>query len=226
MAESFLVLQHSWANIVKVLGAQSCLALCESMNHSPPASSVHGILQARILEWVAFPLSRGSSQPRDWILVSGIAGILYYLSQQGSPSLSKFSSVTQSCLTLCNPMHRSTPGLPVHHLLLEFTQTHVDQVSDAIQPSHPLSSPSPPAPNPSQHQRGPNQMLDFLSLLKSTYETWKTNFLYWLKWWIHILVFLDPTLSCISSNDDLGAKFIVMFLGLIQRRRISITFVV
>ena len=125
MAESFLVLQHSWANIVKVLGAQSCLALCESMNHSPPASSVHGILQARILEWVAFPLSRGSSQPRDWILVSGIAGILYYLSQQGSPSLSKFSSVTQSCLTLCNPMHRSTPGLPVHHLLLEFTQTHV-----------------------------------------------------------------------------------------------------
>ena len=58
----------------------------------------------------------------------------------------------QSCPTLCNPMNRSTPGLPVHHQLPEFTQTHVHQVSDAIQPSHPLLSPSPPAPNPSQHQ--------------------------------------------------------------------------
>ena len=63
----------------------------------------------------------------------------------------QFSSVTQSCPTLCNPMNRSTPGLPVHHQLLEFTQTPVHWVSDAIQPSHPLSSPSP-APNPSQHQ--------------------------------------------------------------------------
>ena len=58
---------------------------------------------------------------------------------------------TQSCPTLDDPMNCSTPGLPVHHQLLEFTQTHVHQVSDAIQPSHPLSSPSP-APNPSQHQ--------------------------------------------------------------------------
>ena len=64
----------------------------------------------------------------------------------------QFSSVAQSCLTLCNPMNRSTPGLPVHHHLLEFTQTHVHRVRDAIQPSHPLSSPSPPAPNLSQHQ--------------------------------------------------------------------------
>ena len=61
-------------------------------------------------------------------------------------------SVAQSCPTPCDPMNRSTPGLPVHHQLLEFTETHVHQVSDAIQPSHPLSSPSPPAPNPSQHQ--------------------------------------------------------------------------
>ena len=61
-------------------------------------------------------------------------------------------SVAQSCLTLCDPMNHSTPGLPVHHQLPEFTQTHVHRVSDAIQPSHPLSSPSPPAPNPSQHQ--------------------------------------------------------------------------
>ena len=64
----------------------------------------------------------------------------------------QFSSVPQSCLTLCDPMNRSTPGLPVHHQLPEFTQTHVYQVSDAIQLSHPLSSPSPPAPNASQHQ--------------------------------------------------------------------------
>ena len=62
------------------------------------------------------------------------------------------SSVAQSCLTLCDPMNSSTPGLSVHHQLPEFTQTHVHRVSDAIQPSHPLSSPSPPAPNPSQHQ--------------------------------------------------------------------------
>ena len=64
----------------------------------------------------------------------------------------QFSSVTQSCPTLCDPMNRSTPGLPVHYQLPEFTQTHVHQVSNAIQPSHPLSSPSPAAPNPSQHQ--------------------------------------------------------------------------
>ena len=64
----------------------------------------------------------------------------------------QFSSVAQSCLTLCDPMNRITPGLPVHHQLSELTQTHVHQVSDAIQPSNPLSSPSPPAHNPSQHQ--------------------------------------------------------------------------
>ena len=64
----------------------------------------------------------------------------------------QFSSLAQSHPTLCDPMNRSTPGLPVHHQLLEFTQTHVHRVRDAIQLSHPLSSPSPPAPNPSQHQ--------------------------------------------------------------------------
>ena len=64
----------------------------------------------------------------------------------------QFSSVAHSCLTLCDPMNCSTPGLPGHHQLLEFTQTHIHRVGDAIQPSHPLSSPSPPAPKPSQHQ--------------------------------------------------------------------------
>ena len=65
---------------------------------------------------------------------------------------SQFSSVAQSCPTLCNPMDCGTPGVPVHHQLTEFTQTHTHSVSDAIQPSHPLSSPSPPALNLSQHQ--------------------------------------------------------------------------
>ena len=64
----------------------------------------------------------------------------------------QFSSVAQSCPTLCDPMNRSTPGLSVHHQLSEFTQTHVHWVCDAIQPSHPLLSPFPPAPNSSQHQ--------------------------------------------------------------------------
>ena len=64
----------------------------------------------------------------------------------------QFNSVAQSCPTLCDPMNHSTPGLPVLHQLPEVTKTHVHPVGDAIQPSHPLSSPSPSAPNPSQHQ--------------------------------------------------------------------------
>ena len=80
----------------------------------------------------------------------------------------QFSSVTQSCPTLCDPMNCSMPGLPVHHQLPEFTQTHGHWVSDAIQPSHPLWSPSPPAPNPSQHQ----------SLFQ-----WVTFCMRWPKYW-------------------------------------------
>ena len=64
----------------------------------------------------------------------------------------QFSSVAQSCPIPCDPMNHSTPGLPVHHQLPEFTQTHAHQVGDVIQPSHPLSPPSPPAPITSQHQ--------------------------------------------------------------------------
>ena len=70
----------------------------------------------------------------------------------GPISSVQFSSVTQLCPTLCDPMNHSMPGLPVHHQLPESTQTHVHRVCDAIQPSHPLSSPSPPALNLSQHQ--------------------------------------------------------------------------
>ena len=75
--------------------------------------------------------------------------IIYYLHQS---FLVQFGSVTQSCPTLCNPMNCSMPGLPVHHQLPESTQTHFHEVHDTIQPSHPLSSPSPPALNLSQHQ--------------------------------------------------------------------------
>ena len=74
------------------------------------------------------------------------------LGRKAMTKLVQFSSVAQSCPTLCDPMNCSTPGLPVYHQLPQFTQTHAHRVSDAIQPSHPLSSPSPPAPNPSQHQ--------------------------------------------------------------------------
>ena len=74
------------------------------------------------------------------------------LSLQAHFRSDQIRSVTQSCPTLCDPMNRSTPGLPVPHQLPEFTQTHVHRVSNAIQPSHPLASPFPPAPNPSQHQ--------------------------------------------------------------------------
>ena len=91
-----------------------------------------------------------SPTPQFKSINSSVLSFLY------SPTLTsicvQYSSVAQSCPTLCDPMNRSTPGLPVHHQLSEFTQTHVNRVSDAIQPSHPLSSPSPPAPNPSQHQ--------------------------------------------------------------------------
>ena len=176
--------------------AQSCPTLCNMMDGSPPGSSVHGILQARILEWVAISFFKGPSRHRDRTQVSHIGDRHFNLwatreanVYSNSESLSgtlkdkfknvlssiinnsqkwkqlkcsstvkqtknsvQFSSVAQSCPTLCDPMNRSTPGLPVHHQLPEFTQTHVHWVSDAIQPSHPLSSPSPPALNPSQHQ--------------------------------------------------------------------------
>ena len=83
------------------------------------------------------PFLRSNSHIRTWLLEK--------------PS-DQIRSVSQSCPILCDPMNCNTPGLPVHHQLLEFTQTHVHRVSEAIQPSHPLSSSFPPAPNPSQHQ--------------------------------------------------------------------------
>ena len=141
---------------VKVLVTQWCPTPWEPMDCSLSGSSENGILQARTLEWVAIPFSRGSSQSRDQTLVSCIADRFFFtiwatrvVPFTGSV---QFSSVAQLCSTLCSPMDCSTPGFPVHHQLLEFTQTHVHRVSDAIQPSHPLLSPSPLAFNLSQHQ--------------------------------------------------------------------------
>ena len=187
---------------------QLCLNLCDPVDCSPPGCSVHGILQARVLEWVAISFSRGSSRPRDRTPISYIFCIgrqlLYHWRHLGGPSwetlvcnflscfamslwgfrikimppcplatrsvpfilyftkvcinfvlllsmFDQFRLVTWSCPTLCDPMDWSMPGFPVHHQLLELAQTHVHQVSDAIQPSHPLSPPSP-AFNLSQHQ--------------------------------------------------------------------------
>ena len=107
---------------------------------------------SRILEWVACPFSRGSSWPKNRTGVSCVAGRFFTSWATGeahNTASVQFGSVSQSCLTLCDPMNRSTPGLPVHHQLPKFTQTHVHQVSDAIQPSHPLWPPFPPVPNPS-----------------------------------------------------------------------------
>ena len=140
--------------------------------------SVHRISQTKILEWVAIFFSRGFFWPRDKTCVSWIGRwILYHWATnlpmkmpfiyqwKGSPfipfSSVQFSSVAQLCLTLGNPTDCSIPGFPVHHQLLELTQTHVHWTwqwchptisSSVIQPSHPLSSPSPSTSNLSRHQ--------------------------------------------------------------------------
>ena len=113
---------------------------CSPVDYNLPGSSVQRIFQARILNRVAISYSKGS-------LKSPALATRFFT----TITILTLSSV-QSRLTLCDPMNLSTPGLPVHHKLPEFTQTHAHRVGDAIQPSHPLSSPSPPAPNPSQHQ--------------------------------------------------------------------------
>ena len=123
----------------------------------PDSLWAHGLLfcpwnfQARMLERVAISSSRGSSQPRDQTCISWVCCIGRQILYHWATAV-QFSSVAQLCPTLCNPMNHSTPGLPVHHQLPEFTQTHVHWVGDVIQLSHPLSSPSPPAHNLSQHQ--------------------------------------------------------------------------
>ena len=96
-----------------------------------------------------FTIARTWEQPRCLLTDEWIKNLWYIHTMENSV---QFSSVAQSCPTLCDPMNRSTPDLPVNHHLPEFTQTQVHHVGDAIQPSHPLSSPSPPGFNLSQHQ--------------------------------------------------------------------------
>ena len=98
-----------------------------------------------------FLLSSLFSLP-SFILLSFPSFLSSFLIHFHGHYINQIRSVAQSCPTLCDPMNRCTPGLPVHHQLPEFTETDIHQVSDAIQPSHPLSPPSPLAPNPSQHQ--------------------------------------------------------------------------
>ena len=148
--------------------AESCPTLCNPMNRSTPGLPVHHQLLEftrthvhRVSDAIQPSHPRLSPSPPAWISAprperggwqlgtEGATGTMALLQADSSVQL---TSVAQSCPTLCDPMNRSTPGLPVHHQLPEFTQTHVRRVRDAIQPSHPRSSPFPPAPNPSQHQ--------------------------------------------------------------------------
>ena len=131
---------------------QSCPTLHDPMDCSLPRSSIHGIFQARVLEWIAISFSRGPFQPRDRTQVSCIVGRCFtvWATREVLIMYSSFQLLSHVQL-FATPMNPSTPGLPVHYHLLELTQTHIHWVGDAIQPSHPLSSPSPPAPNPSQH---------------------------------------------------------------------------
>ena len=135
--------------------AQSCLTLCNHMDFSLPGSSIHGISQARILEWIAISFSRDLSnpgiKPNQICLVPCIAGF-FTPKPPGKPiHIIQFDSVIQLCPALWDPKDCSRPGFPVHYQLPELAQTHIQQVGDAIQPSHPLSSPSH-AFNLSQHQ--------------------------------------------------------------------------
>ena len=116
------------------------------MGCSPQALLSMGIFQARILEWVSMPTSRRFSNPGIKLRSPTLQMDSLPSQPPGKPPIVRcssvqFSSATQSCLTLCNPMNLSTACLPVHHQLPESTQTHVYWVSDAIQPSHSLSSP-------------------------------------------------------------------------------------
>ena len=130
-----------------------------SRDYSPPCSSIHGISRQEYCSELSFPSLTDLPNPGIEPLSPALAGGFFITEPSGKPILFtsfqvyyQFSSVTQLCLTLCDPMNCSTPGLPVHHQLLESTQTHVHRVGDAIQSSLPPSSPSPPAFYLSQHQ--------------------------------------------------------------------------
>ena len=126
---------------------------CNHRDCSQSGSSVHKISLARLLEWAAISSSRGWSRSRVQIHVSCISRwVLYHWANWESSNGNSVCLVTQLCPAFYNPMNCSTPGFPVNHQLWEFAQTYVHWASDAIQPIHPLRSPSPPAFNLSHHQ--------------------------------------------------------------------------
>ena len=129
--------------------AQSCPTLCDPMDyqvHGNAPGQNTGVGCHFLLQGI-FPTQRANHNS----CVSCIGRWILYHSTTWQALREMFSAVAQSCPTLCDPMNHSTPGLPVHYQLPEFTQTYVHRVRDAIQPSHPLSSPSPPTFNLSQH---------------------------------------------------------------------------
>ena len=134
----------------KLLVAQPCPTLCDPMDCSPPGFPVHGILQARTVE---DPFSRGSSQPRDQTRVSHMAGRFFtiWAAREALILQLLFSHWVMSHSLWSHGLQTEKPGISVLYHLPEVAQTHVHQVSDAIQLSPPLSSPSPPAFNPPQH---------------------------------------------------------------------------
>ena len=175
-----------------------------------------------------------------WVLVSGIfwcgmwdlvpwqgiePGSLHWehrvlaTGPRGSPgsffSSVQFSSVTQSCPTHCDPVDCSTPGLPIHHQLLEFTQTHVHWVGDTIQPSHPLSSPSPPAFNLSQHQ-GPFKWVSSLHQVAKVLEfqlqhqsfQWNSELISFRMDWLDLLA-VQRTLKSLLQHHSSKASILL-----------------
>ena len=146
-------LRMDWLDLLAVQGTLKSLL----QHHSSKASIL--LCSAFFIVQLSYPyMTTGKTIALTrWTFVGKVISLLFnmlsrfvitFLPRSSVP----FSSVAQLCPTLCDPMNCSTPGLPVHHQLPEFTQTHVHRVGDAIQPSHPLSFPSPPALNLSQHQ--------------------------------------------------------------------------
>ena len=159
--------------------------------------------------WRSFLYSSSVYSCHLFLISSALVRSLPFLSPLLCPSLHEmfpqFSSVAQSCPTLCDPMNCSTPGLLVHHQLPESTQTHVHRVGDAIQPSHPLSSPSPPAPNPSQHSS------NFLEEIHSLFHS--IVFLYFFTLFIEKGFLISPCYSLELCNFSL---FTLLFTSVLS----------